>query len=395
MLRSFRATKIALAALVALTCSLPCAQAQSINVSPTAGTYSVGQTFSVRALVSSPSDAINAISATLAFPSDRLQVLSVSKTGSVMSFWVTEPTFSNAAGSVDLAGVVPNPGFTGSSGTVMTVNFRALKAGQATVSFSSGSLLANDGNGTDILKSLGSAVYNVVPAAVVPEETTPAKPIVEPLSLNIQDMRAGDLTISSVPVKPLTTGGTLPIDHYEFVLDGVSSRWKPDAAGVYVTTALAPGHHSLSSRAFDSAGVTASASLDIEVAALTAEKACPVTPFSFLGESLLSMLVLAVLIAALIVALIVLVLHALKKTRSFRSAVHKEAEEAQKILHESFDGMRENMESYVDMLESASAERRLTDEEKKLVKLLRQNLNDAEKIIGREIGDIDKKTHAL
>lgn len=144
------------------------ANAQSIYISPATGSYSVGQSFSVRVMIKSPTRAVNAVSGTLTFPHNLLQVLSVSKNDSAMSLWVQDPSFDNNAGTVDFAGVVLNPGFTGSGGNVLTINFKPVNSGTANLGFSTGSLLANDGAGTNILDSLGSAVLTLGFAGAAP-----------------------------------------------------------------------------------------------------------------------------------------------------------------------------------------------------------------------------------
>ncbi|OHA96850.1 MAG: hypothetical protein A3D49_01940 [Candidatus Zambryskibacteria bacterium RIFCSPHIGHO2_02_FULL_43_37] len=115
--------------------------------------------FSVRLMVSSPRQSINAISGVLSYPIDKLQVVSISKIGSVLSLWVQEPTFSNSQGRVTFEGVVPNPGFAESNGRVLGVNFKVVGTGPADIRITSGSLLANDGYGTNVLKTLGTASF--------------------------------------------------------------------------------------------------------------------------------------------------------------------------------------------------------------------------------------------
>ncbi|MBX4206368.1 cohesin domain-containing protein [Candidatus Parcubacteria bacterium] len=133
--------------------------ADTIFVSPLTGTYGVGDTFTVRIMVSSPQQSINAISGVLSYPIDKLQVTSISKIGSVLSLWVQEPSFSNSKGTVSFEGIVPNPGFNESNGRVLAVNFRVVGTGPTDIRLTSGSLLANDGYGTNVLKTLGTASY--------------------------------------------------------------------------------------------------------------------------------------------------------------------------------------------------------------------------------------------
>mgnify|MGYP001604339207 CR=1 FL=1 len=104
---------------------------------------------------------MNAASGVIFFPSDKLEVVSLLKSASIFSLWAQEPSFSNSAGTVNFEGAVLSPGFTGSSGKIITVNFRVKTPGAADLSFSSGSILANDGQGTDILKGLGTARFSL------------------------------------------------------------------------------------------------------------------------------------------------------------------------------------------------------------------------------------------
>lgn len=150
-------------------------QAANIYFSPSSGSYIVGDRFSVAVYVSSANQAMNAASGIATFPTDRLRVTSLSRAGSIMSLWVQEPSFSNSAGTITFEGIVLNPGFIGSSGKIITVNFRVKAAGSAPLTFFSGSVLANDGRGTNILANLGRANFSLGGATPsIPEATTPA-----------------------------------------------------------------------------------------------------------------------------------------------------------------------------------------------------------------------------
>lgn len=144
--------------------------AADLSIAPDSGSYSVGKTFPVNVYVSS-NESINAVSGTLTFPTDKLQVVSVSKTTSILTLWVADPTFSNGAGLVSFEGVVPNPGYIGSSGRIVTINFKVINTGTASVKWNSGSVLANDGSGTNVLGNLEPATFSLG-ASVPAEETT-------------------------------------------------------------------------------------------------------------------------------------------------------------------------------------------------------------------------------
>ena len=110
---------------------------------------------------------MNAVSGVVSFPWDKLEVVSLSKQGSILSLWPAEPSFSNSAGTVNFEGIALNPGYMGASGKILTITFRARSSGMANLSFSSGSVLANDGTGTNILNGMRVAVFALTGAGEV------------------------------------------------------------------------------------------------------------------------------------------------------------------------------------------------------------------------------------
>jgi len=163
------------------------AHAANLYFTPSSGSHVVGTTLSVSVYVASADQAMNAASGMITFPPDKLQVASLSKTGSIFSLWVQEPSFSNAAGTVDFEGIVLNPGFTGASGKILSVMFRVRAVGIAPISFSSGSVLANDGKGTNILTGLGTANFTLGTIGPgVPESITPSEVVGAPSAPEIK-----------------------------------------------------------------------------------------------------------------------------------------------------------------------------------------------------------------
>lgn len=152
------------------------AQTASLYFSPSTGSYVVGSTFAVNVYVSSTNQAINAVSGTVSFPQDNLTITSLSKPGSIINMWVQEPSFLNSVGTVNFEGIVPSPGFIGASGKIITINFKVKSAGVAIINFASGSVLANDGSGTNILKNSGSAQFNLSAASPI----APVVPVTPP-----------------------------------------------------------------------------------------------------------------------------------------------------------------------------------------------------------------------
>ena len=142
----------------------------SLYLYPNTGTFVVGSTFKVSIKVNSGGQNINAAEGSIHFDTDKLSVVSVSKGGSIFNLWTTEPKASG--GSISFGGGIPQPGYTGSAGHIITITFKAKKVGTAQVSFTSGAVLANDGKGTNILASMGSGSYTISPKVEAPKSST-------------------------------------------------------------------------------------------------------------------------------------------------------------------------------------------------------------------------------
>lgn len=150
--------------------------AAELNLSPSSGSYNVGDTIKVRVALSSSSQAANAVSGSLSFPKDMLTLTSLSKSDSLVTLWVIEPFYSNANGTVDMEGVMLN-GYSGSNGTILTMYFLVKSTGTANIKFKTSSVLANDGQGTNILTGTNQASFDISPLKVVP--AAPPAPVVD------------------------------------------------------------------------------------------------------------------------------------------------------------------------------------------------------------------------
>lgn len=115
---------------------------------------------------------MNAAQGVIRIPSDKLEVVSVTKDGSKITLWVQEPGYTN--NSVHFEGVILNPGYTGTSAKLLNITFKVKTSGTAALSFTSGSVLANDGSGTNILGGLGSASFTLGAAGEETPKPAPA-----------------------------------------------------------------------------------------------------------------------------------------------------------------------------------------------------------------------------
>ncbi|MEN9558738.1 MAG: hypothetical protein RL141_1107 [Candidatus Parcubacteria bacterium] len=168
----------AIAVMVIFGWAAPAAEAASFLFSSGQSSYAVQDTFSVTVSVSSPERAINAVSGVVAIP-EGLDVLSVSRDGSVVGFWTQPPTFSQGARTVSFEGVVLNPGYQGAAGTLFQIKLRAIREGTGTVSLMAGSILAHDGQGTNVMDG-PSAAMNLTTAPAPSAEAAGNEPRATP-----------------------------------------------------------------------------------------------------------------------------------------------------------------------------------------------------------------------
>jgi hypothetical protein len=158
--------------LLALIVFLPhAAHAATMNVLPPTRSVSAGDTLTVRVSVNTAGVAINEAGGTLTYPSDLLDVVGVSKASSIFTLWVEEP--AAGAGGISWDGGVPTPGYSGADGTIVTVTFRAKKAGSGVLALSGAAVRANDGLGTNVLTSTSPASFSIGQAPAAP----PASPV--------------------------------------------------------------------------------------------------------------------------------------------------------------------------------------------------------------------------
>ncbi|OGY59462.1 MAG: hypothetical protein A3H06_01750 [Candidatus Colwellbacteria bacterium RIFCSPLOWO2_12_FULL_44_13] len=552
------------------------AEAAALYFSPSSGTQVINSTFSVNVYVSSADKAMNAASGTVSFPPDKLEVASLSKNSSIMTLWVQEPSFSNSAGTINFEGIVLNPGFTGASGKVITVNFKAKTTGTAVLTFSSGSVLANDGKGTNILEDLANASFSLgnimptVPEATTPSETagTPAPPPISSpthpdpnkwYALNDakftwlvpSDVTAARLLVGKIPqavptvyyepaisskgisdleggdwyfhVRLKNKAGWGGISHFRFRIDTESPEpfliqfvdgeetTNPRPTALFETTdslsgidyykvkvgegdflAIAPeilkhnpftlplqtpGKKTIFVQAFDKAGnytssaeefviktlepptiteypkqlptgetlivkgktqypnaqtviwfasegeepknqtvrndengnftLVAEEDLDDGVyklwAEITDERGAKSAPseeatisveqpaFLKLGSWAVNLLAVIIPLVVLVTALLAFVYYSWHKFSALRNRLRKETREAESALHKAFNLLRDNIRDQIKMLEKAEVKRQLTKEEERIIKRLKKDLDNAEKFVGKEIGDIEKE----
>ena len=146
-------------------------QAASLYILSSNQTVNVGSEFTLTIKVDTSSKNINNAEGIISYPSNLVDVISLSKSSSIFNLWITEPT--NSSGSVAFNGGVKTPGFNGSGGTIFSVKFRAKKVGVAQFSISDDFIRENDGLGTNILTGQSGVSVNIIGTAVAPKEEAP------------------------------------------------------------------------------------------------------------------------------------------------------------------------------------------------------------------------------
>jgi len=154
------------------------AENASLYLSPSTGTYIINSNFSIAIQLNSGGVAINAAEGSLTFNPDEIEVVSISRSGSIFTLWTTQPTFSNSLGKIEFAGGTPES-FSGIAGTIITITFKAKSVTAAKVNFSSGKVLVADGKGTNALAYFGSGNY-IIKSKIeyIPPENTPTAPVI-------------------------------------------------------------------------------------------------------------------------------------------------------------------------------------------------------------------------
>jgi len=227
------------------------------------------QTFTVTFDTNTKGAYINNIEGVLSFPKDLLTALSVSSSGSIFSMWVEQPKFSNIDGTVFFNGGVPTPGYTGTRGKIMSVVFKAKKAGVAKLSFSSANIYANDGMGTDITSSRSGLNITIT----VPEEKKVEKKVVPVKKVEIDTTAPKDLKIvSSIIPEDLVELQISSIDNesgvnkYKISIDEVQVEeiiFIENPTNI-ILKPMKPGKHQVSVIAYDVAGNLSEKNITVE-----------------------------------------------------------------------------------------------------------------------------------
>lgn len=372
------------------------AQAE-LFISPPNGTYKAGELFSVLVNVNTAGKAINAASAQINFDNQRLDVTGLGFSQSIFTIWTEEPNYSNAAGTIKFSGGVPNPGYVGSSGAIVRVTFRPKASGAAPVVFVSGSVLANDGRGTNIGDALKGGLYSLVsapqaaPKAAEPsKETAPSIPVTE---------KTPDVPVLTDWPRQIEAGSILTIQGVGFPngrvliffqkgsgdpqVEEVFARPDGQFSATY-SQAVEGGFYRVWARNVSMVGVPSAPSETVAIEV--------VEPLFFrIGTYAINFASVIVTLLALLLLAIGLLIWSWIRFRRWRQNQGKEISEAEKALHHGFDKLKEGLYAYVGYLTDVRSIREGKKRAEMTRKELKEELEGIEEDIEREVGDIKKK----
>lgn len=172
-------------------------------------------------------EAVNAIELSLSFDPSIFSIASMNDGGSIVSFWVKPPAFSNTSGTIVLAGVIPG-GITTTSGTIISYTLVPHDiGGRASFSIVSARVLLDDGEGSEAKLVTSSTPFSLT--ALIAASSSAAKSL--PADLHAPDpfvpevVRSADLFEGQYALVFSTTDQGSGMDHYD-VMEVPPSGWK-------------------------------------------------------------------------------------------------------------------------------------------------------------------------
>ncbi len=333
----------------------------------------------------------------------------------MVSLWVQDPQFSNSLGIVSFEGITPNPGFKG-SGKIISVIMRPKSVGSGKLSFTNGSILANDGNGTNILNNLGVGEINIrqSESLSVPSENIPKIIIQENLdSLKIEELQEVNkdkyseefvetLAITEVPhvneyqsvvrknQKLLITGVTKYVNQKIVItiFDNKNNTEQvtthADNNGHYAVEILnkRKGVYQFSVQVIHE-GVISNFS---DKNTFIVQTANVIT----IGEHAIGILIVILILGVLLFLIAILFVQAWQTLLKLKRNVFLNLGSAEDAVHKSFQVLQNEIRQHIFLLEITKEHRKLTTEESRILKSLILSVEEIEKNIFYHLKKIKK-----
>lgn len=161
----------------------PVCEAANYYLSPSSTKIGVGETTGVQVRLNTNKEVVNAVSAYVSYPSDKLEVAYVSYSGSAFAI-AAENTFGGGLVKISRGNV---SGVLGDL-RVATIGFRAKTTGSANIGFTSGSAIVRESDSTNILNGSSGSILNVTKesqaSAASPDSQKGATPVISDLKVD-------------------------------------------------------------------------------------------------------------------------------------------------------------------------------------------------------------------
>ena len=141
---------------------------------------SVGQEFKIDLNINTENENINAVKGKIIFSTDLLELSEIRDGNSFVNFWIDRPIYQD--GGIIFSGITPG-GYTLDKGLILSIVFKAKKEGNALIKINNGSVLKNDGNGTESKLKISNLDINILYNDQTKEDQT----------LNIKDKESPDI----------------------------------------------------------------------------------------------------------------------------------------------------------------------------------------------------------
>ncbi len=140
------------------------------NYTPVSKTIELNDTITIVASVDSAGQAVNAFSGVIDFDPLVMSFVSLTTTGTIVDYWTVAPALTSP-GRIEFEGISYSPGYTGSNGTIVQIKLKGIAVTTSTdVLIHDASILANDGNGTNVFSLPFPITQIVVKKTVIPPE---------------------------------------------------------------------------------------------------------------------------------------------------------------------------------------------------------------------------------
>lgn len=379
--------------------------AATLNLISSKSVLSPGEIATVKMIVNTEGISINTAEAKISFPNNLIEVLSVNKLDSFLSIWVEEPSISNTNGTITFNGGIPTPGYSGNQGSVISFTIKAKKSGQAEFVLSDTAVRANDGFGTNVLKSQSGINLSIKEVEIIPEkvqkkESTIPTPktdrVIEdiPEVIEIMTIDAPNISYHQNKIESgkmfEVYGNTYPLSNVTVQLKDkeevvFTENIKSDSQGKWAIMKkqdLNPGTYTLVSYVTDLTGLRSLDSSPLTILVYpNIIKGIQDTILKYL-----SLIILIIVSAGAIVSLLIYVWnHTLGKIRK----MNREAKEADQVSEYVFKILKNGVKNHTNRLKKLK--RKLNSDEVDFLEKFDTKLDEAENIIRKEIKDISKK----